>query len=1152
MSFWKLIAVLIAGILSSLLVNAQVQNFSFTGAPQSFTVPPCVNQVTIVANGAQGGCPNGGAGAQVTHTISVCPGDVIQVNVGGQGGQNQAGYNGGGVGGTANMVDNFACGGGGSTNISLNGSPIIIAAGGGGQGGGNTNAQGGTGGCDFGGGGISPFGQGGGGATSTSEGMGGPPWIASGFPGGNGQQGQGGTGATDPCFDLGPGGGGGGGLFGGGGGGSDCFGSGSLGGGGGGGGSSLVPNGGNCVAGSNFGNGSATISWSASNIPPSGTAPASITVNCPLDVPFANINSVVVNPGLCGSIPVVTFLGDSYAGSCPLIITRTYRLTNSCGLITDLVQTITINDQIPPIGTAPAPISVACFSQVPLPNTSLVTNLFDNCGTPSVIFLNDNQSGTCPVNIIRTYRISDACGNQTDVTQTITVNDNVPPTGIAPPSSTLICIDDLPAPDVNLVTNLADNCGTPTVQFLSDAQAGSCPTVVTRTYRITDDCGNFTDLTQFFEINDNIAPSGTAPVGISVTCIAEVPAPDVSLVTNLQDNCGDPTVIFLSDAQSGTCPTTVTRTYRITDACGNFSDVTQAIVVNDNVPPTGTAPTAITVACISEIPAPNVNLVTNTSDNCGGGVVVTHFGDQSAGTCPIAIVRTYRITDVCGNFTDVFQNITVNDNVPPTATAPANLSVFCVSDVPAPNISAVTNVADNCGNATVAFVSDVSDNNTCNGEIITRTYSVTDDCGNATILTQEITVTAIPPSPNFFGTNPSTCGGTDGTILISGLIDGVNYSVSYNGQQANNFSANSNGQILIENLGAGVYQDFVISNLACLNCPFNAPDVIGLFTPPLPNISAGQNQAICIGGQVTLTAINPDGALISWNQGVEDGVPFTPEIGTTTYTVTANLNDCIATSQVSVTVHPLPNIGAGNDAELCIGSSFVLNGTGGVSYVWEDGYSNGQSVSPPIGVHTYSVVGTDANGCQNTAQVTVTVVDFPNISFTANPLEVEPNQIVTFTNTSAPGTTNFVWNFGNGQLASNAGQVTNSYENPGLYDVTLVGDLNGCPNNASGQILVTNYGPPEIIVPNVFSPNGDGINDVWFFVSLTKAASLELEIVNRWGNLIFESSDLNTTWDGKDLSGSDLAEGVYFYKYVVIGLNGETYEGHGNITLVRK
>jgi hypothetical protein len=76
-----------------------------------------------------------------------------------------------------------------------------------------------------------------------------------------------------------------------------------------------------------------------------------------------------------------------------------------------------------------------------------------------------------------------------------------------------------------------------------------------------------------------------------------------------------------------------------------------------------------------------------------------------------------------------------------------------------------------------------------------------------------------------------------------------------------------------------------------------------------------------LGDQVTLTTINPDGATISWNLGVQDGVPFQPPFRTTIYTVTAELNGCVNTANVSVTVHLLPNISASVVAVLCAGLS---------------------------------------------------------------------------------------------------------------------------------------------------------------------------------------------------------------------------------------
>jgi gliding motility-associated-like protein len=92
--------------------------------------------------------------------------------------------------------------------------------------------------------------------------------------------------------------------------------------------------------------------------------------------------------------------------------------------------------------------------------------------------------------------------------------------------------------------------------------------------------------------------------------------------------------------------------------------------------------------------------------------------------------------------------------------------------------------------------------------------------------------------------------------------------------------------------------------------------------------------------------------------------------------------------------------------------------------------------------------------------------------------------------------------------------------------------------------------PPEIFVPNVFSPNDDQSNDV-FFVTSQNLASLELLIFNRWGNLMATISDPLGSWDGKTNGGNDATAGVYFYKYVATGQAGEEITGQGFITLIR-
>jgi gliding motility-associated-like protein len=92
--------------------------------------------------------------------------------------------------------------------------------------------------------------------------------------------------------------------------------------------------------------------------------------------------------------------------------------------------------------------------------------------------------------------------------------------------------------------------------------------------------------------------------------------------------------------------------------------------------------------------------------------------------------------------------------------------------------------------------------------------------------------------------------------------------------------------------------------------------------------------------------------------------------------------------------------------------------------------------------------------------------------------------------------------------------------------------------------------PVGLEATNVFSPNGDGKNDYYEF-KLLNIIELELTILNRWGQVVFESKDINTVWDGKSQNGDDAADGVYFYKFKAVGLQNEPFEGHGFLHLVR-
>jgi gliding motility-associated-like protein len=164
---------------------------------------------------------------------------------------------------------------------------------------------------------------------------------------------------------------------------------------------------------------------------------------------------------------------------------------------------------------------------------------------------------------------------------------------------------------------------------------------------------------------------------------------------------------------------------------------------------------------------------------------------------------------------------------------------------------------------------------------------------------------------------------------------------------------------------------------------------------------------------------------------------------------------------------------------------------------------------------------------------------------------------ITFTN-SSQNADSYLWDFGNGETltTTSTDNQTMTYEEEGPLDIVvcLVAIQPGCQDTACVLVKILEFIPPPVFdVPNVFSPNGDGNNDTWNFFNLEFVESIELTILNRWGNVVFESTDPNPTWDGRLPNGSDASEGVYFYKFFLQGKDKfTTHEGHGYLQLIRE
>ena len=216
--------------------------------------------------------------------------------------------------------------------------------------------------------------------------------------------------------------------------------------------------------------------------------------------------------------------------------------------------------------------------------------------------------------------------------------------------------------------------------------------------------------------------------------------------------------------------------------------------------------------------------------------------------------------------------------------------------------------------------------------------------------------------------------------------------------------------------------------------------------------------------------------------------------------------------------------------------------------------------------------------CTATDSVFVDILNPPIANLAGDPISGCSPLEVNFTNTSE-NTNTYLWDFGNGTSYNTGDLSSQNHTFTTSSQVMLVAyDGNNCSDTAYVDISVIacgctdpgaeNYDPnaiqdngsctypfPVANAPNVITPNGDGMNDI-FFIRTENAVKLDLIIVNRWGNVIYDEnidvlSAPTAGWDGNLQNGSEAGEGTYFYRFVATGVSGDEIEGHGFIQLVR-
>ena len=274
----------------------------------------------------------------------------------------------------------------------------------------------------------------------------------------------------------------------------------------------------------------------------------------------------------------------------------TYTFTDPSNNTSTCSFTVTVVDNTPPTFVTPLSISVysniSCLANTLPGSTGSPISVTDNCTPTGNLTISHVDSspvpGACPgsYSFTRTWMVGDASGNSHTDTQVITVVDNIKPILTTPSDISLQC-GQSNLPDNTGMATATDNCGeTVTITYTDVITSGSCPGnyYIARTWKATDCSGNYSTSKQNITVTDATKPVITGVQNITVSCPSDIPMPDPAAIT-ATDNCGGVTILLFEEIPNGLsgkpgyCPTSVTRIFRVTDACGNYTDATQTITV---------------------------------------------------------------------------------------------------------------------------------------------------------------------------------------------------------------------------------------------------------------------------------------------------------------------------------------------------------------------------------------------------------------------------------------------------------------------------------------------------------------------------------------------------------------------------------------------
>lgn len=275
-------------------------------------------------------------------------------------------------------------------------------------------------------------------------------------------------------------------------------------------------------------------------------------------------------------------------------------------------------------------------------------------------------------------------------------------------------------------------------------------------------------------------------------------------------------------------------------------------------------------------------------------------------------------------------------------------------------------------------------------------------------------------------------------------------------------------------------------------CNISDTTYLTIVVTPASVIDIGNDTTICTGATLTLDAGNP-GSTYLWSTGASSQTIAVNTSGA--YWVSVASGNCISNDTINVTFSQVLNVDLGNDTVLCQSVNLMLDaGNPGGTYLWSTNEKSQTIQITSPGIYWVSV---SDNNCSNADTINVSVISPPDLGVNIN--MCKQNQIAL---DAGPSAGSYLWSTGENTQTIVVTQ-------PGTYWVQVSDDK--CIS--SDTIVVNKGGSVTMYFPNTFTPDGDGLNDI--FTGYGEDIKMfNMKIFNRWGQMIFETDDFSEAWDG--------------------------------------